>query len=272
MLPVTPAGAAAPELVYVKGGDLWRAAADGRGARLAPTPTLIEWHPRWVPGRDVVVFSGEPTPATYPATTWQLWMKDVATSTPALKLTNLHGTSAGAPGVRYPTVSADGSRVVFDFRPYASGSGWWLSPQLYQLTLGSSTAPARFYPTAGRGPVRSPPSGRAATASPWSSAIRCTAPRPTSGWSPRAARSSRARLSRSATGRAGSTGLRTSGEWMAATRWGESVGGQSRMSLFIMRFDGSSRRRLTSPRAGENDLEPVFSDDGRKVYFTRSTM
>jgi serine/threonine protein kinase/Tol biopolymer transport system component len=52
----------------------------------------------------------------------------------------------------------------------------------------------------------------------------------------------------------------------------DSTGGPtegSRRSLFALRISSGERRQLTSPPVGVDDVEPVFSPDGRKLAFLR---
>jgi Tol biopolymer transport system component len=258
---------AAHELVFVRGGDLWAAQADGSGqTQLTATPGLLERYPAWVPSSTArhVVYSAEVTPTPPAPAAPQLHDLDLDSLTGA-QLTTLPGLSDGCNGVGISTVSGDGSRIAFDFRDFTSVSMWWQTPVVYSMSATTAGAVPRAVSFTG---------ARPAQPAWWKASDYLAVAREDTGddysniwikkidhppFLPYELPSYYLRSTHvSAPGQWWTDpAFSPSGEWLVASyQKGASRG------LYKMRFDGSSKW-LLQEAAGR----ACFSDDGKRVYF-----
>jgi hypothetical protein len=269
-----------PDMAFVRSGHIWVGRVDGTAgpAQLTSDPNMVDRSPAWIPGAADLIYSSEATPELPAPATWQLWRATIGPTPPvAVTGVGLEGDSDRSNGVGVSTVSGDGSTFLFDFRSITSSSMWWQTPKLYYVpsTATPSVHPSLLFPLSSSGaPADSPawnPSRPFIAASRedngddfnniWliSTDTGAVLMKITSASLPHQ------RWERPA--------WSPSGEWLTATyndgaTYHDGHTGD-RGYLYSMRWDGSSRTRMTDPGAGKYDQASAWSKDGNTVVFER---
>lgn len=257
-------------MVFVRSADLVRSGVDGSApATISESPGTVERAPAFIPGTGDVLCSSVATPAAAAPRAAELWRFSVTRLAAPAAVASLPVTDNGALGIGVSSVSGDGARTVFDFHPKVDA---WAGAGLYAMDTERGT-PTKFFPGPALGaavavePAWCPAGERlavsladhAGTANIWivttggaatarltnSSGVGQRWSRPA--WSP-------------------------SGEWLTA-----SYDGGAGAFLYKMRFDGSSRTRLTSHAIDGtigayhySDRASCWSQDGSTIIFERS--